>query len=1475
MDEHKATNKEQGLYERGKEAAALLWHRWRERPEIEDLREPEFARGAMDEIIRLLAASPDVDKEIREYSEAAAEQLTTPSRTIYEVMQNADDLGATKLRISLRQSGIGELLFAHDGGPVELPDVIAMTLAFLSSKRGDAKSKGRFGIGLKTLNQLGSSLKVHCPPYHFEIRRGTLSTISPADSVKSVYESENAQTLISISLDGEFTVEDIRSWIHKIEASQLLFLESIRRVSLIGPRSGKEEWKVKLDAKSLDMRTIELRPGFSLEAKRVVFSDPDHKGQLWTRYTVEYPVPQGQKRKYKATDLTTPLSVAVSEGAQPGILSAGLPLDVPWSLPISLNAQFDPNLARTDLSEDKWNSWLIDRLGELIGGISLSRFREDTCNAWQSVPLTAEIAHTGSWTSQKILEITGKIHERLRSGVRLPIAGEALRLSEISYVGPPLSRFLSVADLHRLDATKIAMPKKLRDANSRWHLVLDDLGTSPRLDLTDALELLDLSDEELGDRPLRWFMTLADVAIAEGEKASLSARRSILAEDRSRHSPKGETLLVQNVEPESISFRLGLERRVHPEYLSDNSPKRVKEWIMESCSVSASEQPLAILEALSRRDPDYPLHIDDPSLVLLQDLLCEIDDRRGQPLASTIGAVITLDGFQFEEGKKVPCAVRPSFSYLPTTIAKDTGGWAVAAKSTEGLHWIDARYAEVLRSQQARQFSAKRFLTLLGAKAGPRIVPRPGLIFSRFDADVPKAQRDALKKLDDGYRVERLLGDYVAPDLEKVVANIVKEKLGDKRSQRSRALFDTLAREWDELSEHVEADAEYHYYNWKIAGRVPSTWIAMLASEPWLSSMAKTKVAPLGIAIDSAKTRLTRGNRKKEYVAELVEADSTKDLIKFLGVKGVPPVSELVLEITALKEKFEKEVEIKDVLPLYEALAALIPNERVSHVGDVPSQELTKLFEDRKLLLTERGWLPPSKVFRGRPIFKDRRTFVSEHRTLMSLWRFLRVRAPNVTDCLGVLEEVASEPGPPTESVKALLADTLREISKHTDNIKGSVKSRLAKLPLWTSKGWIADRPVYAVEDETLGEALGARVPLWKPEVTLRSLGELPAHLKVDVLTEADFSLSSKQDVWAADEQVLGTFSDAVAHLKTEIARAEPEMWSAIDWSALQSADLLWIETLQTETKVGRRKIKAPQSLFMDGRHRIYYADADELGKPQIGERLLVRFTSNAATDRLGYLWSYAWNMAKNFGEPDQMLELAYDSASDDEDFRRSFEMGGKNAKGKRLFSGAALEKLENERKRNREVLPKSRRLKNFEGATIAGVTIIEANNKLKEVKPRSRPLVAQPTALSPLKNSASRPSPIKEWSELEKEERGFEILAAALKKIDDSDLENFTALRGIGADSIDNLKRFFEMKVFAGDPTDEVRFEASEFERAVKEGRNYFLAVISGMEEGKDTKVRIFSDPIRTLPWCRHTRIRLGGILSQVSNSITIDIQG
>jgi hypothetical protein len=60
-------------YLSGRDAAALLWRRWRERPQIDDPRTPAFAAGALVELVELQHHSADVDKEMRFYSEAAAE----------------------------------------------------------------------------------------------------------------------------------------------------------------------------------------------------------------------------------------------------------------------------------------------------------------------------------------------------------------------------------------------------------------------------------------------------------------------------------------------------------------------------------------------------------------------------------------------------------------------------------------------------------------------------------------------------------------------------------------------------------------------------------------------------------------------------------------------------------------------------------------------------------------------------------------------------------------------------------------------------------------------------------------------------------------------------------------------------------------------------------------------------------------------------------------------------------------------------------------------------------------------------------------------------------------------------------------------------------------------------------------------------------------------------------------------------------
>ena len=298
-----------------------------------------------------------------------------------------------------------------------------------------------------------------------------------------------------------------------------------------------------------------------------------------------------------------------------------------------------------------------------------------------------------------------------------------------------------------------------------------------------------------------------------------------------------------------------------------------------------------------------------------------------------------------------------------------------------------------------------------------------------------------------------------------------------------------------------------------------------------------------------------------------------------------------------------------------------------------------------------------------------------------------------------------------------------------------------------------------------------------------------------------------------------------------------------------------------------------PRTVHVEGSRRLYFADPDDLGRPEVGERILAPFFAGEAPEILGYAWSYSWREAEDSGAPEDELNLAAEVAEDSVDPLQQLEAGGKRAVGKRLFAGGALSNDQRRGKRKPPPIPKPRRLKTFEGATIADVTIFGSDETPKKPKSSKRSLVVDPGSIRPPREGQSAPTPIKEWGEKQRERRGFELLAATLKQMDDLQLKDFSALRGIGADSIDNLQRFFELKVFAGDAPDEVRFEASEFERAVRAGKDYFLAVISGLEEGKDTQIRIFADPVRTLTWRRSSRIKLGGIRSGSSPALLLSI--
>ncbi len=60
----------------------------------------------------------------------------------------------------------------------------------------------------------------------------------------------------------------------------------------------------------------------------------------------------------------------------------------------------------------------------------------------------------------------------------------------------------------------------------------------------------------------------------------------------------------------------------------------------------------------------------------------------------------------------------------------------------------------------------------------------------------------------------------------------------------------------------------------------------------------------------------------------------------------------------------------------------------------------------------------------------------------------------------------------------------------------------------------------------------------------------------------------------------------------------------------------------------------------------------------------------------------------------------------------------------------------------------------------------------------------------------------------------------------------------------------------------DQITLTANEFERALRDGNKYYLAVVAGLEEGFETVIRIIANPVLTLEVQESTSVVLAGVL-------------
>lgn len=95
------------------------------------------------------------------------EKYPDTAHFIYELIQNADDTGATNVEFILEKD---RLLFKHNGHPFSMSDVKSIVSIGNSTKQEEQNTIGKFGVGFKSVFQYTSTPKIYDRDFYFGIK---------------------------------------------------------------------------------------------------------------------------------------------------------------------------------------------------------------------------------------------------------------------------------------------------------------------------------------------------------------------------------------------------------------------------------------------------------------------------------------------------------------------------------------------------------------------------------------------------------------------------------------------------------------------------------------------------------------------------------------------------------------------------------------------------------------------------------------------------------------------------------------------------------------------------------------------------------------------------------------------------------------------------------------------------------------------------------------------------------------------------------------------------------------------------------------------------------------------------------------------------------------------------------------------------------------------------------------------------------
>ena len=1457
----------------GRAAAERLAANWEDRAWVPRDPTPLWARAAVVQLGEILRAQPSmVRASLRGAGKGASTLSPRPFQGLVESLQNADDLGATFLRVAYRRSPQPELLIVHDGAPVTLAHVAAMLLPWLSTKDEDPEASGRFGIGQRTLASLGGPIRLHAPPFHFVMADDGPEPCEPEPDVFPVYEAARRHTLLTIPLAPEVGVEAIAEAVRDLNLECLIFLKSIRALSfrnLGDPAQNLDycvdisplaTWEITFDGEAASVEVAEIKAAGPADAAERLH---------YRRYSTRRKPALGERRANKATGSSTPLGVCIPLGVVRSLpLHDRMPLPGRTGLPIGLNAQFDPDSARSELQPNEWNQSRFSDLRRLVVSAALDSFGRGDAACWNHVPLQAEADDAENWTADQVRNLVSECQNDLRDSLRIEAGTGPAAPVDLAYEDLPLEGLLDAVDVKRLRPDRTAMPQASRDAGGRWRRVLGELKCSEIVGLADALEVLDGET----DRSPDWYVAFAALSEQHGLATEFSARPSLLLDDgtvTSRPQPHDPWVLVKTASPEALAIRLGLARKLHPAYLAPGASADAFLKRLETVGALFEDRDaVGDVFAVLGRGPSTgpgsadPLKLEDDDLIALRDAWSDLPRDRQSALGGRIGRGVVLKAQWYgADGKVAKGWVRPVEAYLPAAIDREVDSFAKAAGRAPGLKWLDGDYARLLKQPAGRSaIGAQRLLAAWGAAREPRLI-KPASERQRWARDVTPASDVGPMQTAEQHRSLRgggfkhLIDDHCSPDAETVALDIAKAPIKVRR-KRAVALLATLARGWERRYSDAATASPANAYNgyWSRGPEIRATWLARLAEVKWMPDAGNGFQRPADLQLQSPG-QPPRPSERSTTVARLDSQILRTGLLAALGVKAGPTQRDLVAKLQTMRDRVVGPATADDASALYQLLAASLRDRSdQAPEGRMSSAQLRNAFraaaDGRGLLLVDGVWRSPEQVLGGPALFGARRAFAPNIEGLEALWKVLGVRIPSAADAIAVLREMTALPPTPADLGIAIRAYGL--VAAEMEHISPQQRTALRRLPLWTGQAWTLARPIYALEGEALLTSAPADLNVWRPGVTNFSvLAPLLEAFGVVHLAAVDFEPASTPAYGLAEgEPLRPAFARAVSLLKQELVRADQALLDSlsVDWEDLIAAPLIIDPQLSIVAALPSGNICLPAQAHI-GREplRLIARSAADLATADgTGAAVAALFTGDR--QKAAWAWAAIWPRAVA-GEAANGAVLPKSQPSRGDGRERLEKLARQAAQRAGSKTAPGTKTAPKPGSRPQVQVRKLRELDELE-PSVGEIVNAGTTPSGGMVFARRRPAGARvftPGHKPPDGGDTAKTRTVLPPSS-DREQMALDAVQRALR-LDVDRFNDLRAARGIGVDAIDELRQCYEIKMSAGAgvPAD-VTLTASEVE-AARNDEDFFLAIVSGLEDGEgQLRVRFIFDPLSRL---------------------------